>query len=189
MEDNVKDKKVRERIYMTREQLNQLEIDIFDRRHVERYAMIRQWMYGNVLDISCGCGYGTYLLSKNPDVDKIVGVDVSTHAIDHAKENFTTSKCTFEVNSIEQYDTSADILVSLETAEHLEAPQILNELAERIGAKHIFVSYPSKKTTHYNKHHYHDFIDEDLIRIFSGYRLVDSIDLHREHRILKFEQY
>ena len=189
MEDNVKDKKVRERIYMTREQLNQLEIDIFDRRHVERYAMIRQWMYGNVLDISCGCGYGTYLLSKNPDVDKIVGVDVSTHAIDHAKENFTTSKCTFEVNSIEQYDTPADILVSLETAEHLEDPQILNELAERIGAKYIFVSYPSKKTTHYNKHHYHDFIDEDLIRVFSGYRLVDSIDLHREHRILKFEQY
>lgn len=53
----------------------------------------------------------------------------------------------------------------------------------------MFISYPSKKTTHYNKHHYRDFIDDEIIRIFTNFKLVDVIDLHREVRILKLQRY
>lgn len=185
----MKQQGVRERIYLTRFELQEIEIDILNRRHIERYAMLRQWLWGNVIDVSCGCGYGTHLVSKNPDVKSIVGVDISDEAIKWANEQFATDKCKFVKSSIEKYNKPADVMLSIETIEHLEHPHILNDLAERLEIKQIFVSYPSKKTTHYNKHHYRDFIDEEIIRLFPNYRLDDEIDLHREVRILKLIRY
>lgn len=178
--------KVRERIYINKNELDSIELDILNRRHIERYAMIRQWCYGEVADISCGCGYGTYLVSKNPDVKNIIGVDIDKNAIKWCNKYYKTEKCTFEVNKIENFNSKKDVLICIETIEHLKNPNIINDLAERCNINTIFISYPSKKTTHYNKYHYHDFIDEDLIRIFKNYRIADVIDLHREVRILKF---
>ena len=185
----MKKSRVRERIYLDRPKLEEFEIDILNRRHIERYAMVRQWLWGKVLDVSCGCGYGTYLVSKNPDVENIVGIDISEDAIEWAEENFKTDKCNFIKTKIEDFTQDADSLVSIETIEHLENPYILNDLAERCKVKDIFVSYPSKKTTHYNPHHFRDFIDDEIIRVFSNYKLEDVIDLHREVRILKLSRY
>lgn len=185
----MKPKGVRERIYLTKLGLEEIEIDILNRRHIERYAMLRQWLWGNVIDVSCGCGYGAYLVSKNPDVKKITGVDISEDAIQWAKEQFETDKCRFVKSGIEEYNEPADVLLSIETIEHLEHPHILNDLADRLEVKQIFVSYPSKKTTHYNKHHYRDFIDDEIIRLFPNYKLQDVIDLHREVRILNLLRY
>jgi len=184
----MKKTKVRERIYLSLDELNQMEIDILNRRHVERYAMIRQWCYSNVLDISCGSGYGTHLISKNPDVNKITGMDIDKGAIEWAKKHFANNKCLFEQENIEKVNQNFDCLVCIETIEHLKNPQIVNDLCERCNIKTIFISYPSKKTTHYNKYHYHDFNDSDIIKIFKNYSLQDSIDLHREVRILKFKR-
>ena len=74
-----------ERIYMSHGDLEKIERDILNRRHIERYAMIRQWCHGNILDFACGCGYGANLISKNPDVDIIYGVDIDRSAIEWAK--------------------------------------------------------------------------------------------------------
>jgi len=180
--------KVRERIYLNKKELETMELDILNRRHVERYALLRQWMWGNVIDVACGCGYGTNLVSKNPDIKKIIGVDIDKDAIQWANKNFATENCSFINSSIEKYKSKADVLISLETIEHLQNPNVLNELAERGEVKEIFVSYPSKKTTHYNKFHYHDFVDSDLQKIFKNFKLVDTIDLHKEVRILKLKK-
>lgn len=182
-------KNVRERIYLSLSELEKIEIDILNRRHIERYALIRQWLHGYVIDASCGCGYGTYLVSKNPDIKNIVGIDIDQSAIDWANDNFKSEKCNFRKIKIEDFESCADVLVSIETVEHLENPKILNDLAERSGVKEIFISYPSKKTTHYNKHHYRDFIDEEIMRLFPSFKVADIIDLHREVRILKLKKY
>ena len=182
-------KKARERIYLDLQELEDIELDILNRRHIERYALIRQFLYGTVLDVSCGCGYGTHLVSKNPDINKIIGIDIDEGSIDWANENFVRENCSFEKIRIEDFTKKADVLVSIETIEHLENPEILNDLAERCEIKEIFVSYPSKKTTHYNSFHFSDFIDDEIIRIFSNFKVVDVIDLHRECRILKLQRY
>ncbi len=182
-------KGARERIYVTKTDLENIEIDILNRRHIERYALIRQFLFGTVLDVSCGCGYGTHLVSKNPDIKKIIGIDISGEAIDWANKYFVRENCSFLESNIEDVEIKADVLICIETIEHLETPQIVNELADRCGIKEIFISYPSKKTTHYNKYHYRDFIDDEIIRLFPNYRLSDVIDLHREVRILKLKKY
>lgn len=182
-------KEVRERIYFKRSKLKEIEFDILDRRHIERYALIRQYLYGDVLDVSCGSGYGSYLVSNNPDIKSVLGLDISKEGIDWANENFKTDKVRFQQKRIEDHTSKADVLVSIETIEHLENPRILNDLAERCKVNKILVSYPSKKTTHYNNFHFNDFVDEEIIRIFPNFKVADIIDLHRECRILNLQRY
>jgi 2-polyprenyl-3-methyl-5-hydroxy-6-metoxy-1,4-benzoquinol methylase len=184
----MKKNNVRERIYLTVDELEQMEIEISNKRHVERYALLRQYCKGNVIDVACGCGYGTYLLSKNPDVTSIIGFDINKTAIDFAQNNFTKENLKYQIEEIKDINVKAETLICLETIEHIKKPDLINEMAERCEIKTIFVSYPSKKTTHYNKHHFHDFNDLDLINIFKNYKLTDTVDLHREVRILKFEK-
>lgn len=64
-------KKEMERIVIDKENIDAIEEDIIIRRGIERYMYVRQFVYGNVLDIACGGGDGSYLISKNPDVKKI----------------------------------------------------------------------------------------------------------------------
>ena len=198
----MKKAKVREQIFIEKNELDKIELDILNRRHIERYAMLRQFCKGLVLDASCGCGYGTNIISKNPDVKKVIGLDINTESIEWAKNNFNNIKSFFKkldiksiknisaikefLNNEELKKNCIDVLICLETIEHLKNPKILNDMAENLNIKTLFISYPSKKTTHYNHFHYHDFKDIDIELIFKNYVVTDRIDLHREVRILKF---
>lgn len=175
-----------ERIYMTKEELQIMERDILNRRHIERYAMIRQWCYGKVLDFACGCGYGSDLISKNPDVSGVVGVDIDESAIDWAKENFSNEKIRFERMDISDFNEKVDVLVTLETIEHIKEKGTIPAIAERLQIPRLFVSFPSKKTTHYNKYHYYDFNTQEICDLFPSYQLVEEIELHKEVKILNF---
>jgi SAM-dependent methyltransferase len=161
--------RVVERIEMTRSELETIEHDILRRRHVERYAIIRQFVYGRVVDCACGVGYGTWLLAKNPDVQHAYGVDVDADAIDAARREFTSPKIEFLQGDLASTNLDAiDVLVSLETIEHLPDPAELVRFAERAGAREVIVSFPSKKTTHYNPHHLWDLATSDIVDLFAA---------------------
>jgi len=114
-----------ERIYLSGEELEKMERDILNRRHIERYAMVRQWCYGNVLDFACGCGYGANLVSKNPDVSKVYGVDIDQSAVEWANENFFNHKTEFLCQDIKEFEQEIDVLVCLETIEHIKDQNII----------------------------------------------------------------
>jgi hypothetical protein len=76
--------------------------------------------------------------------------------------------------------------VCLETIEHIKEQFIIPGLAERLGIKRLFISFPSKKTTHYNKFHFYDYNTQQICDMFPNYELVDEIELHREVKILNF---
>lgn len=164
-----------ERIVLDRKLVDQMEQDMLIRRHIERYALVRQYAFGRVLDAACGVGYGTYLVAKNPDVEEIVGVDCDKETIDFAKENFEEGKISFKCSFFEEISEPFDCLISLETIEHLEEPKILADMAKRCGVKEIILSYPTKKTTHYNKYHLWDFSRADIEYIFAGYECIKAI--------------
>jgi 2-polyprenyl-3-methyl-5-hydroxy-6-metoxy-1,4-benzoquinol methylase len=175
-----------ERIYLSHTELEKMERDILNRRHIERYAMIRQWCHGNVLDFACGCGYGANLVSKNPDVDRVYGVDIDQSAIEWANQNFANTKTEFICQDINDFDKEIDVLVCLETIEHIKDQMVIPDLAERLKIKNLFISFPSKKTTHYNKFHFYDYTTEEICGLLKNYTLNDEIDLHREVKILNF---
>ncbi|MCI8873754.1 MAG: class I SAM-dependent methyltransferase [Lachnospiraceae bacterium] len=171
-------KKEMERIVIDKANIDSIEEDIIIRRGIERYMYVRQFVYGNVLDIACGEGYGSYLMSKNPDVLKITSVDRSEKAIADAKENFSRENIEYIVGSPETVNGKFDVLVSLETVEHLSEPAVLKEMTVRCDIPEVIISFPRKKTTHYNKYHLWDFTKEDILRLFEGYECYRVYDIH-----------
>jgi SAM-dependent methyltransferase len=101
--------------------------------HWHRYHFARRWAAGrSVVDVACGEGYGAALLAG--DAARVLGVDVSDHAIAHAKKRyaglanlrFERASCT----ALPLADASVDVAVSFETLEHIaEQEAFLDELA------------------------------------------------------------
>jgi 2-polyprenyl-3-methyl-5-hydroxy-6-metoxy-1,4-benzoquinol methylase len=189
-------KKAAERIYLEKQDVQDILSEISYQRHIARYGMIRQWCHGNVVDFASGCGYGTWMISHNPDVNRVFGIDIDKSAIDWAKENFEEGSVKFilgdALNSdkmmAEEGIDSVDVLVSLETIEHIEDTSIVPRVADLCKAKEVIVSFPSKKSTHFNPFHAHDFRTQDIVDLFPNYTLIEEIELDKELKILRFSR-
>lgn len=117
--------------------------------HLHRYAIVKDLVIGkNILDIACGEGYGSNILSSY--AKNVVGIDISDEAINHAKKKYKKDNLQFKQGSatfIDLPDTSIDIIVSFETIEHLkehdEMLQQFKKVLKRDGI--LIISSPDKK--------------------------------------------
>lgn len=97
--------------------------------HLCRYLTAKSFCEGRrVLDIACGEGYGSALMS-GWGAASVLGVDVSAHAVERAKANFSASNVRFVQSSGEDLiaiagDEKFDLIVSLETVEHVDDPAL-----------------------------------------------------------------
>lgn len=163
-------------IDITMEELEQVEHQLRLQRHVARYRYIRRYCYGKVVDIGCGVGYGTYLISQNPDVTDIIGVDPSRDSINKACERFSAPKLKYECGYFHQCNVfRSSVATIIEVLEHIEDPEALLRQCYAAKVDRIIATVPAYKTTHFNMHHCHDFKISDFISLFrkSGYRLRD----------------
>lgn len=55
----------------------------------ERYDYSVSKLYGNVLDVGCGDGFGMYLMSQNPDITHIIGLEIHDKALKEANKNLS----------------------------------------------------------------------------------------------------
>ena len=118
--------------------------------HMHRYGWILNLVKGrDVLDIACGEGYGSALMTG--EARRVFGVDISESAIRHAREKYLSiTNLQFRVGSATQIpleDASVDVVVSFETIEHLlEQREMLAEIRRVLRADGILViSSPNKK--------------------------------------------
>jgi SAM-dependent methyltransferase len=104
--------------------------------HWHRYFFARRFLAGRrVLDVACGEGYGSALLS---DVaSSVVGVDIDAATVTHARTNYASrANLSFLEGSITALSlppASVDAIVSFETVEHLDAADqrlMIAELAQ-----------------------------------------------------------
>jgi SAM-dependent methyltransferase len=112
--------------------------------HFHRYVFARSLVAGKaVLDAACGEGYGSALLART--ANNVVGIDLATETIDHAKSTysdlnnlqFQQGDCT----ALSFEDDSFDVVISFETLEHLVAQRrVLKEDG------FLVISSPDKKT-------------------------------------------
>lgn len=145
-----------ERIYINKEEMVKIESQIRFQAHIMRYAAVRRFVYGVVIDFACGCGYGTNLLSMNPEVKSIVGIDRDTESIEWARREFRTKNCSFLCEDIESLRIKCDTLVSLETIEHFTNDDLYHKIIENCDVDQLIISYPNKKSTNFNKFHHRD---------------------------------
>lgn len=99
--------------------------------HVHRYLAASRCVLGmDVLDIASGEGYGSNLLALH--ARNVIGVDISAHAVEHARVMYTAPNLRYEQGSCSQIplpDGCVDAVVSFETIEHhAEHDAMLNEI-------------------------------------------------------------
>ena len=92
--------------------------------HWHRYFFARRFLAGRrVLDVACGEGYGSALLSEVAAT--VVGVDIDAATVTHARTNYASrANLSFLEGSITALSlppASVDAIVSFETVEHLDA--------------------------------------------------------------------
>jgi 2-polyprenyl-3-methyl-5-hydroxy-6-metoxy-1,4-benzoquinol methylase len=113
-------------------------------RHLVVYEWIRRRVGGlRVIDMACGEGYGSDVLSRSAAA--VVGVDANPEAHEHAKARYTRPGLRFERNMIQLFAEPADAIVFLQTIEHVEDPGALLEHFKRISDV-VYVSTPNVLT-------------------------------------------
>lgn len=103
--------------------------------HLNRYLAAKSYVSGmKVLDVACGEGYGSNLM-KTWGAKSVIGVDVSKEALEKANKNFAQEGVEFINHSAEELpfeDNSFDVVISLETIEHLDHPEKFIQEIKRV---------------------------------------------------------
>ena len=126
------------------------------RRHLKAYEFAADFCRNKVvLDAACGEGYGAEYLSRY--AAKVVGVDISEDAINHAKENYLRENLEFSVKdvvSMDFPDCLFDVVASFQTIEHLAEPVKFLESVKRIlkTEGHAIISVPNKSAVRRLRH-------------------------------------
>jgi len=119
--------------------------------HWARYAFALEFAQGKrVLDAACGEGFGSALLARR--AREVTGVDISVQAVAHAQARYggaanlryVQGDCT----RLDLPPASFDLIVSIETLEHVEAQEAMVAGFARVLADDgvFIVSSPDKRT-------------------------------------------
>jgi SAM-dependent methyltransferase len=93
------------------------------RRHLAAYEWIGARVIGlRILDMACGEGYGSEVLSRSAAA--VVGVDANPEAHEHARLRYARQNLTFARGLVETYGEPGayDAVVFLQTIEHVRDP-------------------------------------------------------------------
>jgi SAM-dependent methyltransferase len=91
------------------------------RRHLVVYEWIAERVRSlRVIDMACGEGYGSEVLSRA--AASVVGVDANADAHEHARLRYTRANLRFARDLLDSFSEEADAVVFLQTIEHVQQP-------------------------------------------------------------------
>jgi SAM-dependent methyltransferase len=94
--------------------------------HVRRYAWALPYVWGKkVVDLGCGTGYGTFMLSWA--ARQAIGLDIDVESIAFASRHFKAPNLEFGALDITKRCRNGDIYVAFEVLEHLDDPTVITE--------------------------------------------------------------
>ena len=155
--------------------------------HLHRYEDVVKSLSGNeiILDIACGSGFGTHLLSTH-STGKVFGGDLSSEAISLCEKAWEEDNLTYKVmdgTQLEFQDNFFDVVVSFETIEHTtmfnEMIKELKRVAKPNGI--IYLSTPNVKINSptglvTNPYHTQEWNYEEFYKIvnkhFNSYKIL-----------------
>ena len=117
--------------------------------HLHRYGIVMPFAQNKtVLDIACGEGYGSKLLSAK--ASKVYGVDIDPVAVQNATNKYKAPNLSFIQGSADKIplaDSSVDTVVSFETIEHHDKhEEMLKEIKRVLKPDGILIMSSPEKT-------------------------------------------
>lgn len=146
--------------------------------HLHRYSFALNYIENcEVLDIACGEGYGSNLMSKK--AKQVYGVDINEDVVCFAKKKYKEGNLTFKVGStsnIPLEDNSVDVITSFETIEHHdEHDEMMSELKRVLKPNGIIIIsspdklYYSDKRNYKNRFHLKELYKEEFYSLVKKY--------------------
>lgn len=118
---------------------------------------------GEILDIACGLGYGSFILHRQTKLP-VIGIDIDEYNIKYARKNYENNYVKFftgDITALRFKNNSFKYIVCLETIEHLglhKAIKALDELARILKPDGLLIiSSPNRR------------ISNILYKIFGNY--------------------
>jgi len=126
--------------------------------HLHRYGIVMPFAENKaVLDIACGEGYGSKLLSAK--ASKVYGVDIDPLAVQNATTKYKAPNLSFIQGSADKIpleDSSVDTVVSFETIEHHDKhEEMLNEIKRVLKPGGILIMSSPEKTGEVSFNEFH----------------------------------
>jgi 2-polyprenyl-3-methyl-5-hydroxy-6-metoxy-1,4-benzoquinol methylase len=151
-------------------------------QHVGRYVWAMNACRGLVVvDLGCGDGYGTSLLSWV--CRSAVGIDISADAVEAARARYPGVEYRVADLADPAAIPAADMGVCFEVLEHIaSAEQVLAVAAERIPRLLLSVPNPLAGGSHINPHHVNDW---PLSRLKKSLRAAGARSIRGHHQRLR----
>ena len=136
--------------------------------HLHRYAVASEYIKDKiVLDIACGEGYGSNLMSVNASF--VYSVDIDEETIESAKLKYKKNNIEFltgSTSSIPIKDNSIDVVVSFETIEHHDKHNEMLEEIKRVLKPNglLIISTPDKLYYSDNRKYNNEFHIKELYK-------------------------
>jgi SAM-dependent methyltransferase len=114
------------------------------RRHLAVYEWIAARVRGlRIADLACGEGYGAAVMART--AADVIGVDANPDAYEHARLRYPLGNLRFERGLVEEFAEPRDVVVFLQTIEHIHEPErLLDSIAE--AAPLAYISTPNRLT-------------------------------------------
>jgi 2-polyprenyl-3-methyl-5-hydroxy-6-metoxy-1,4-benzoquinol methylase len=147
--------------------------------HMARYRFVEPCVQGAMmLDVGCGCGYGTHHLATS-GAQRAIGIDISQEAVEYACRHYSAANLDFrrmDATALDFPDETFDVVVCLEVLEHVSNHQRLLAETRRVlrpGGR-IVVSTPngqifSPNGKPINPKHVREFSKYELEKVLAPY--------------------
>lgn len=146
--------------------------------HLHRYLQASEIVAGKVvLDLASGEGYGSELMAHK--ASKVIGVDISSEAVFHARKRYAKDNLEYMVGSCAEIplpDASVDMVVSFETIEHHDQHEKMMQEIKRVLRKDgvLLISSPDKyyysiEPANVNPHHVKELYEHEFKQLLGEY--------------------
>lgn len=155
------------------------------RLSTERYEFASKFVgRGRVLDLACGVGYGTRILTDGSEAVCGLGVDLAESAIEYANQRYANPRTTYRAHDAMGFEDPEgfETVVSIETIEHLPDPTtFVSRIAKMVLPGGTLIgSVPVTPSVDANPHHLHDFSERSFRRLFEPHGLYEVDRLEQD---------
>ena len=153
--------------------------------HLKRYEFALQFTKDKkVLDIACGCGFGSYLMAKDGKASLVIGVDLDKEAIRYGNYKYSSPSVQRFIGDATEFkfQSKFDLIVSFETVEHLKnTSEFVQNLYNNLDENGILlISTPINRittTTLKNPYHEIEWSFSDFHQLFKSKFSIEEIYL------------
>ena len=150
----------------------------------ERLQYAIGFLYGNVLDVGSGDGYGAYIMLRNPLITHITGIEIQDTAIETSRKNIAgIEKITITKGIAEDINFEDDYFDCChcgQTLEHIISDVKAVQEISRV-TKHIAVfSVPINGGT--NSQHLREYTEGSIVELLSEYFLIEKIKIFTDNK-------